>query len=65
MGKLEAFAALYPSFPPQFIKDEWFEDKACAMISEIIKAVPVYRLRCRAVPESALLAHSVIFENKD
>jgi len=61
MGKLEAFAALYPSFPPQFINDERFEGAICSIISSAILSTPVYRLKCKPEKEAALLSYSEIF----
>ncbi len=61
MNKIEAFAALYPSFPPQFIKDDRFEEIICSMISSVILSTPVYKLKCKPEKEAALLSYSEIF----
>jgi len=50
LSKLEAFGALYPSFPPAFLKDDYFEEQICGIISNIIMTTPIYRLQC--LPES-------------
>ena len=51
LNKLGAFGALYPSFPPAFIKDDYFDEQICGIISTIIMTTPVYRLQC--LPDSA------------
>lgn len=63
LNKLEAFAALFPSFPPQLTGFDHFEEIACNAISAIIGSVPVYKLSCRPFADSAILTHSTIFNS--
>lgn len=64
LHKLDAFVALFPSFPPQLTHFEHFEEIACNLISTLIGSVPVYKLSCRPFADSAILTHSTIFNNK-
>lgn len=64
LHKLEAFAALFPSFPPQLTQFDHFEEIACNLISAFISSVPVYKLSCRPFADSAILTHSTIFNNR-
>ncbi len=61
LNKLEAFAALYPSFPPALAADENYSDDICTIISHIIKTTPIYELE--ALPDSgaAFLVRDTIF----
>lgn len=53
LNKLESFGALYPSFPPAFLKDEYFEEHICTIISTIITTTPIYMLHCLPNQEAA------------
>lgn len=63
--KLEAFRALFPSFPPQFMQFDHFEECACNIISVLIGSIPVYKLRCLPCVDAAILTHSAVFNNKE
>ncbi len=61
LSTIRAFGALYPSFPPAFLKDVFFEDHLCHMISLILKTVPVYLLSCLPDRAAALLVKDTVF----
>lgn len=61
LSKLEAFGALYPSFPPAFVKDDYFDEQICSIISAIIKTIPVYRLQCLPASAAAELVRNIVF----
>ena len=63
LNKLEAFGALYPSFPPAFLKDAYFEEQVCGIISGIIASTPVYRLQCLPDRLAAELVRKTVFIN--
>ena len=58
---IKSFAALYPSFPPAYLRDEWLQEAICALISEVLKRVPVFRLECLPDVSAAILIHKKIF----
>jgi len=62
LSKLEAFGALYPSCPPAFLKDDYFEEQICGIISNIIMTTPIYRLQCRPDNQAAELVKVTVFE---
>lgn len=62
LSKLEAFGALYPSFPPAFLKDDYFEEQICGIISNIIMTTPVYRLQCLPDSTAAELVEITVFK---
>jgi len=62
LSKLEAFGALYPSFPPAFLKDDYFEEQICGIISNIIMTTPVYRLQCLPDSTAAELVKTTVFK---
>ena len=62
LSKLEAFGALYPSFPPAFLKDDYFEEQICGIISNIIMTTPVYRLQCLPDSPAAALVKITVFK---
>lgn len=64
LNKLESFGALYPSFPPAFLKDEYFEGHICAMISAVITTTPVYLLHCLPNQEAAEMVWGKTFGQK-
>lgn len=63
LPKLGAFCALYPSFPPAFLRDAYFEDHICGFISEVLKNVPVYTLHCRPDREAAFLVLDTVYKS--
>lgn len=46
IGKMGAFEALIPSFPPAYLKDDYFEALIFGIISTIVIKTPVYSLQC-------------------
>jgi hypothetical protein len=62
LGKLQAFGALFPSFPPAFLKDDYFEEHGCSIISTVVKTTPVYRLQCLPDQSAAEVLKSTIFQ---
>ena len=62
LSKLEAFGALYPSFPPAFLKDDYFEEQICGIISNIIMTTQVYRLQCLPDSTAAELVKITVFK---
>ncbi|MFA7252107.1 MAG: hypothetical protein WC056_08135, partial [Bacteroidales bacterium] len=41
--------------------DEWLQEAICALISEVLKRVPVFRLECLPDVSAAILIHKKIF----
>lgn len=62
LATVEAFAALQPSCPPTFAKDERSMDLLCDFISGIITRVPALRLGCLPDEAAARLSHDNIFK---
>ena len=62
LSKLESFGALYPSFPPAFLKDDYFEEQICEIISNIIMTTPVYRLQRLPDSQAAELVKITVFK---
>lgn len=62
LSTLESFGALYPSFPPAFLKDDLFEGYICEMISNVISTIPVYHLYCLPNGEAALLVKESLYK---
>ena len=62
LSKLEAFGALYPSFPPAFLKDDYFEEQICGIISKILMTAQVYRLHCLPDSTAAELVKITVFK---
>ncbi|MPN39251.1 hypothetical protein SDC9_186779 [bioreactor metagenome] len=61
LPKVGAFCALYPSFPPAFLKDTFFEDHICEFISSVLTTVPVYILHCLPEREAAHLVLDTVY----
>ena len=57
---LQAFAALQPSCPPCFMKDDYLQDKLVDFVGNVLICTPVFRLGCRPDAEAALLSHRTI-----
>ena len=60
LGVVEAFAALHPSCPPSFARDERAMDALVAFISNILERVPVFRMGCLPDADAARLSHDTI-----
>ncbi len=64
LSKSGAFCALYPSFPPAFLRDTLFEDYICEFISLVLTTVPVYILHCLPDKEAANLVLDTVYKSK-
>jgi len=64
LSKLGSFGALYPSFPPAFLKDEYLEEYICTIISKVIATTPVYKLLCLPDKDAAMLVWETVFRIK-
>lgn len=64
LNKIESFGALYPSFPPAWLKDEYFEESICVLISKVIITTPVYRLSCLPDQAAAELVWETVLGGK-
>ena len=62
LSKLGAFGALFPSFPPALLKDDYFEEHICSIISTVVKTTPVYSLQCLPDKSAAELLKTTIFQ---
>ncbi|MFA7718228.1 MAG: hypothetical protein WC875_05950 [Candidatus Absconditabacterales bacterium] len=65
LNVVQGFAALYPSFPPAYLKDEDLHQEICTIISEILKTVPVFRLECLPKPSAAMHMYQKIFTHEE
>lgn len=61
LSVLQAYGALQPSLPPSFIHDERLFDRVNRLLSELLRRVRVYHLRCLPNREAAELARDTIF----
>lgn len=61
---LNAFSALFPSFPPALAHDEVFTDRFTEILSDIIGCVPVFRLECLPDADAARTSFEAIFPVK-
>ena len=62
LNTLESFGALYPSFPPAFLKDNFFEGHICEIISKVILTTPVYLLHCLPNREAAEMVKETVYK---
>jgi hypothetical protein len=62
LNTLESFGALYPSFPPAFLKDNFFEGHICEIISKVISTTPVYLLHCLPNSEAAEMVKETLYK---
>lgn len=63
LGTLQAYGALQPSLPPSFAHDEQLFDRVNNLLSELLRRVKSYHLRCLPNREAAELARDTIFNN--
>lgn len=63
LGTLQAYGALQPSLPPSFAHDEQLFDRVNKLLSELLRRVKGYHLRCLPNREAAELARDTIFHN--
>jgi len=61
LNTLEAFAALYPSFPPALTADTLFSEDICKIISDIIKTSSIFELQALPDKEAAFLVKETLF----
>lgn len=61
LSKLESYAAIHPSCPPDFAYDEYLYDGISATLSAILSKVPFYHLECLPDVEAAELSKQTIF----
>ncbi len=62
LNTLESFGALYPSFPPAFLKDSFFEGHICDIISKVISTTPVFLLHCLPNREAAEMVKETVYK---
>lgn len=65
LDTLQAYAALHPSFPPEFAYDECLYDGVSALLSTMLRSVPVYHLECLPNREAAELACHTLYGCSD
>lgn len=65
LDTLQAYAALHPSFPPEFAYDECLYDGVSALLSTMLRSIPVYHLECLPNREAAELACHTLYECSD
>lgn len=63
LSTVQAFGALYPSFPPAFARDPDLRESLLELVSEAIRLAPVFRLECRPDREAAVLVHETLFSS--
>ncbi len=63
LGAVQAFGALYPSFPPAYARDPDLREAILGVLSEAIRLVPVFRLECRPEREAVGLVFRTLFES--
>ncbi len=61
LSKIRSIGALYPSFPPAFLKDVDFQDDVCAIISKVVSTTPVYLLHCLPDRKAAELVRDTVY----
>lgn len=61
LSVLRALGAVYPSCPPELMKDSELSDAICMTISDVLQQVPVYALECLPDPDAAGLVYHTIF----
>lgn len=61
LSAVQAFGALYPSFPPAFTRDPDLQESLLEIVSALIRRVPVFVLECRPDREAAELVKETIF----
>lgn len=60
LSGVQSFISLQPSCPPALAYDSTFTDYIFSLITQVIKAVPVFHLSCLPNPEAALLCYNTI-----
>lgn len=65
LSVLHSYAALHPSFPPQFAYDNNLYDYISKLIEKVIQAVPVYHLACLPNRDAASLSYRKIFSDAE
>lgn len=62
LSTLMAYGALQPSMPPSFSYDAELFDRTNRLLSELLRQVPVYHLRCLPNREAAELACQTLYD---
>lgn len=65
LDTLQAYAALHPSFPPEFAYDECLYDGVSTLLSTMLRSIPVYHLECLPNREAAELACHTLYGCSD
>lgn len=65
LDTLQAYAALHPSFPPEFAYDECLYDGVSTLLSTMLRSIPVYHLECLPNREAAELACHILYGCSD
>lgn len=65
LDTLQACAALHPSFPPEFAYDPRLYDGVSALLSTMLRFVPVYHLECLPDKAAAELACHTLYGDGD
>lgn len=65
LDTLQAYAALHPSFPPEFAYDECLYDGVSTLLSTMLRSVPVYHLECLPNREATELACHTLYGCSD
>lgn len=63
LNTLQAFAALQPSFPPALSRDDFYMDCIVDIISDIVSAIPVFKLSCLPDNGAVDLCFNTIFHS--
>lgn len=61
LDTLRSYAALHPSFPPEFAYDAYLYDRMSALLSVMVREVPVYHLKCLPDRAAAELVCETLF----
>lgn len=61
LNTIQSYAALHPSFPPEFAYDEALYDRVSDLLSTIIRSVPIYHLECLPDRAAAELVSRTLF----
>ena len=64
LSVISAYGSLQPSMPPSFAHDEALFDRVNTLLSELLRRVPTYHLRCLPNREAAELARNTIFHTR-
>ena len=60
LNVFKAFAALHPSCPPQFVRNELLSNEICKSLNTILSKIPVYHLACLPDTAAAHLSYQTL-----